>query len=212
VLLALQLPCVAVDIVQLAGLPLAVAAHPGEAVAVPIAAGSGQCDGVPAGQAGWVPGSVPPAVRGARATHLPHTLVGQPACITVVIAVLEGGLQVLGRGDDGRVVHAGTPGSSEGQCIASARGAVVEDDTWKGAAPLTHGVLGAWGTQLAEEGGVHGVKDLHARFAWGARLTGSAQHGITESPRLVKTSKIIQSNHPPTTSISPLNRIPQYNS
>ena len=32
-----------------------------------------------------------------------------------------------------------------------------------------------------------------------------------ESPGLEKTSKIIQSNHPPTTSISPLTRVPPYN-
>lgn len=49
----------------------------------------------------WVPGSVPAVVRGARATHLPHTLVSQPARIAVVIAVLKGSLQVLGGGDDG---------------------------------------------------------------------------------------------------------------
>ena len=33
---------------------------------------------------------------------------------------------------------------------------------------------------------------------------------IIKSPRLEKASKIIQSNHPPTTNISPLNRVPQY--
>lgn len=48
--LALQLPCVAVDIVHFPGLPLAVAADTGEAVAVPVAAGPGQRDGVPAGE------------------------------------------------------------------------------------------------------------------------------------------------------------------
>ena len=31
---------------------------------------------------------------------------------------------------------------------------------------------------------------------------------IIESPRLEKTSKIIQSNHPPTTNISPLKNVP----
>ena len=36
----------------------------------------------------------------------------------------------------------------------------------------------------------------------------SCDHRITESPRLEKTSKIIQPNHPPTTSISPLNHVP----
>jgi len=36
-------------------------------------------------------------------------------------------------------------------------------------------------------------------------------HRIIESPRVEKTSKIIQSNHPPTTNISPLNNVPQYN-
>ena len=35
-------------------------------------------------------------------------------------------------------------------------------------------------------------------------------HGIIESPRLEKTTKIIQSNSPPTTNISPLNHVPQY--
>jgi len=34
---------------------------------------------------------------------------------------------------------------------------------------------------------------------------------ITESPRLEMTSRIIQSNHPPTPTISPLNHAPQYN-
>jgi len=36
-------------------------------------------------------------------------------------------------------------------------------------------------------------------------------HRIIESPRMEKTSKIIQSNCPPTTNISPLNHVPQYN-
>ena len=31
---------------------------------------------------------------------------------------------------------------------------------------------------------------------------------VIESPRLEKASKTIQSNHPPSTSISPLNRVP----
>jgi len=36
--------------------------------------------------------------------------------------------------------------------------------------------------------------------------------GIIESARLEKTSKTIQSNHPPTTNISfPLSHVPQYN-
>ena len=36
----------------------------------------------------------------------------------------------------------------------------------------------------------------------------SGCHRMTESPGLEKTSKIIQSNHPPSTNISPLNYVP----
>ena len=35
-------------------------------------------------------------------------------------------------------------------------------------------------------------------------------HTTTESPRLIKISKIIQCNHPPTTNISPLTQIPAH--
>lgn len=56
-LLASQLPGVAVDVVELGGLPPPVAAHAGEAVAVSVAAGPGQGDGVPAGGARWALGS-----------------------------------------------------------------------------------------------------------------------------------------------------------
>ena len=149
--LASQLPGVAVDIVLFVGFPPAVAADTGEAVAVSIAAGSGERDGVPARKGhGGCSAPRPPTVRGARpaarATHLPHGLVGQPARVAVVVAILEGGLEVLGRGDDGRVVQAGTPGSGEGQCIALARGAVVEDNAWKGSGWQSwHGVLGSHG-------------------------------------------------------------------
>lgn len=135
--LASQLPGVAVDVVFFTGLPPAVAADAGEAVAVSVAAGSGKRDGIPAGE-GHGRRSVPrpPAVEDARpaahATHLPHGLIGQPARIAVVVAILESGLEVLGRSDDGRVVQAGAAGSGEGQGVALARGAVVEDDAWKG--------------------------------------------------------------------------------
>ena len=38
---------------------------------------------------------------------LPHSLIGQPAGVALVEAILIGGLQLLGRGDDGAVLQAG---------------------------------------------------------------------------------------------------------
>ena len=44
-----------------------------------------------------------------------------------------------------------------------------------------------------------------------SKLIESLNHRIIASSMLEKTSKITQSNHPPTTNISPLNHFTQYN-
>lgn len=86
--------------------------------------------------------------------RLPHALVSQPARVAVVVAVLKGSLEVLGRGDDGRVVQAGTLGSGEGQRVALPRRAVVEDDAWK-----ESGWHGSHGVRSVR--GVHWVREVH---------------------------------------------------
>lgn len=60
----------------------------------------------------------------------PDRLVGQPACVAVVKAVLKGGHQVFGRGDGGAHVMARLNRCREIQSVAAGLGAVVEDDAW----------------------------------------------------------------------------------
>lgn len=57
---------------------------------------------------------------------LPHRLVRQPACVTVVIAVVKGGLQLCRRGYYRRVLQTHTLGVGEGESIAVVRSPVME--------------------------------------------------------------------------------------
>lgn len=56
----------------------------------------------------------------------PDGLVGQPAGVALVEAVLVGGLQLLGCGDDGAVLQAGPLRPVEVQGVARGDGSVVE--------------------------------------------------------------------------------------
>lgn len=60
---------------------------------------------------------------------LPHTLVREPAGITVVIPVGKGGLELSRRGDDSRVLQTHPLGVGEGQGVAVVGGTVVEQHT-----------------------------------------------------------------------------------
>lgn len=61
----------------------------------------------------------------------PDSLVGQPAGVALVEAVLIGGLQLLGRGDDGAVLQAGPLRPVEVQGVARGDGSVMEHDACK---------------------------------------------------------------------------------
>lgn len=59
----------------------------------------------------------------------PDGLVRQPAGITLVVAIIVGGLQLGRRGDGGAVLHARCHGLLKGHRVAGGDGAVVEHDT-----------------------------------------------------------------------------------
>lgn len=61
----------------------------------------------------------------------PDSLVCQPAGVALVEAVLIGGLQLLGRGDDGAVLQAGSLRPVEVQGVACGDGSVMEHDACK---------------------------------------------------------------------------------
>ena len=61
----------------------------------------------------------------------PDSLVCQPAGVALVEAVLIGGLQLLGRGDDGAVLQAGPLRPVEVQGVACGDGSVMEHDACK---------------------------------------------------------------------------------
>lgn len=61
----------------------------------------------------------------------PDSLVSQPAGVTLVEAVLIGGLQLLGCGDDGAVLQAGSLRPVEVQGVARGDGSVVEHNACK---------------------------------------------------------------------------------
>lgn len=61
----------------------------------------------------------------------PHSLIGQPAGVALVEAVLIGGLQLLGRGDDGAVLQAGPLRPVKVQGVARGDGSVMEHDACK---------------------------------------------------------------------------------
>lgn len=61
----------------------------------------------------------------------PDSLVGQPAGIALVEAVLVGGLQLLGRGNDGTVLQAGPLRPVKVQGVARGDGSVMEHDACK---------------------------------------------------------------------------------
>ena len=62
----------------------------------------------------------------------PDCLVLQPAGVTLLVACFVGGLELLGRGDDGPGAQAGLLGLLKGQRVAGGAGAVVEHDSWVG--------------------------------------------------------------------------------
>lgn len=72
-----------------------------------------------------VPTHRPPHLAGGLGGS-PDSLVGQPAGIALVEAVLVGGLQLLGRGDDGAVLQAGPLRPVEVQGVARGDGSVME--------------------------------------------------------------------------------------
>jgi hypothetical protein len=55
-------------------------------------------------------------------------LVGQPACITLLIAAEVGSIELLRGGDSGSYASAGFLGSSKGESIARRALSVEEDD------------------------------------------------------------------------------------
>lgn len=59
-------------------------------------------------------------------------MIGQPAGVAVVVAVVEGGLQLSGRGDDCRIFQTHALGLHKGQGVAVVRCTVVKHDTYKG--------------------------------------------------------------------------------
>lgn len=61
----------------------------------------------------------------------PDSLVGQPAGVTLVEAVLIGGLQLLWCGDDGAILQAGPLCPVEVQGVACRDGSVMEHDACK---------------------------------------------------------------------------------
>lgn len=61
----------------------------------------------------------------------PDSLVGQPAGVTLVEAILVGGLQLLGRGDDGTVLQTGPLCPVEVQGVARRDGSVMEHNACK---------------------------------------------------------------------------------
>lgn len=67
----------------------------------------------------------------------PDCLISQPACITLVEAILIGGLQLLRGGDDGAVLKASPLGSVKVQCVACGNSSVVEHNACR-----THGPEG----------------------------------------------------------------------
>lgn len=73
-----------------------------------------------------VPAHLPPLPAGS-----PDSLVGQPAGVALVEAVLIGSLQLLGSGDDGAVLQAGSLRPVEVQGVARGDGSVMEHNACK---------------------------------------------------------------------------------